>query len=586
MTFKFKLVAYFVLLTLVPLTAVFVGFRGVVEERERRLVDERLRAGVRAAAVAYDDELDAAAVEAGSRVRRPAFALALARRDRRALARLLGSRNMRVEAGAFRAGRAIAPAAERRVAVLTGRPRRRVATVIVSIPLDAALAARLTRRSGLDPGEGIVVVDRRRVVGAPRRLVGARVRLAGGVGTVTLAGRRYRIVAVPVRRAPRTVLVAVSPQRRIDDATLSAGRLLLLAFLATLLFVAAVAWLQGRSIVRVVRELVAAANALAHGRLSERVTVRGRDELAVLARAFNEMADQLEARLREVEAERRRVRETTRRFGDALAATHSVDGLLHAIVETAVDGTAARGGALVRERTEVISAGRLDAADDRIELPLVAGPIDFGTLVLAGDGFTAEDVETTVLLVSHAVVALENARLHGIVQRQARIDPVTGLANRRRAEEALAVELARAARFGGPVALVLADIDGFKAVNDRYGHHTGDRVLRALGEIMRATVREVDLPARWGGEEFVLVLPETDAAGAGVVADRVRRALARQPVSVAGGAIAVTASFGVAAAPPASSRDELVAAADAALYQAKRAGKNRVAVAPDTASRP
>ena len=587
MNFKLKLVVYFVLLTLLPLAAVFIGFRGVVEQGEKRLVDERLRAGLRAALVGLDDELDAVASVAARRVRRPAFALALADRDRRELERLLGSSRLRVEAGAFRAGRALGSAAERRIAVLAGRPRRRVATVIASVPLDAALATRLTRRSGLDPGERILVATRGRVVGGARRTIGSPLLLAGRrAATLTFAGRRYRVVSAPVRGAPRTVLAAVSPQRRIDDAILSADRLLLGAFLATLLFVAAVAWLQGRSIVRVVRELVAAANAIARGRLSERVAVRGHDELALLARSFNEMAEQLEARLEEIDVERRRLRETTTRFGDALAATHSVDGLLRAIVETAVEATAATGGALVREETVVISAGPLDGGRDRIELPIIAGPTDFGTLVLAGEAFTAEDVEMTVLLVSHASVALENARLHGIVERQARVDAVTGLANRRRAEEALAVELARAARFGGPVALVLADIDGFKGVNDRYGHPVGDRALRAFGEILRATVREVDLTARWGGEEFVLVLPQTDASGAAVVADRIRRTLARQPVPVPGGAIAVTASFGVAAAPPAASRDELVAAADAALYEAKRTGKNRVALAPQAVSRP
>jgi diguanylate cyclase (GGDEF)-like protein len=210
-------------------------------------------------------------------------------------------------------------------------------------------------------------------------------------------------------------------------------------------------------------------------------------------------------------------------------------------------------------------------------VPLGASEIDFGSLTLFGDRFSDDDRMTAASLASQAVVALDNARLHGIVEKQARVDGLTALANRRHFEEQLASELARVERFGGPLAIVLADLDGFKEVNDRLGHPGGDVVLREVARTLETEVRDVDLAARWGGEEFVLLLRGTDLEGAGLVAERVRAALEHRTLVAADGArIGVTASFGVAAGEGLVSADELLQAADAALYDAKRAGKNRV----------
>jgi diguanylate cyclase (GGDEF)-like protein len=168
-------------------------------------------------------------------------------------------------------------------------------------------------------------------------------------------------------------------------------------------------------------------------------------------------------------------------------------------------------------------------------------------------------------------------RLHRIVERQALVDDLTGLANRRQAERTLDVELTRGNRFGTPVSVALVDLDNFKGVNDVYGHQAGDAVLREVAHALVGALRQFDVAARWGGEEFLLVLPGTDAAGATRVAERLRAAVASRAVPTAGGAVLrVTASFGVASHPPAASREELVATADEALYEAKRTGKNRV----------
>ena len=147
------------------------------------------------------------------------------------------------------------------------------------------------------------------------------------------------------------------------------------------------------------------------------------------------------------------------------------------------------------------------------------------------------------------MIALDNAKLHRIVERQALLDGLTGLANRRQAEDALSSELARAARFGGPLSVVIGDLDDFKAVNDAHGHGVGDTVLREFARLLERSVRDVDVASRWGGEEFLLVLPGTDADGAVQLAQRIRDYLEdRTLLTPEGVPVRVTASFGVAEA--------------------------------------
>jgi len=164
--------------------------------------------------------------------------------------------------------------------------------------------------------------------------------------------------------------------------------------------------------------------------------------------------------------------------------------------------------------------------------------------------------------------------------RQAHTDGLTGLANRRLLDERIDDELDHARRLGTNLSFVLADIDNFKQINDRHGHQAGDAVLRAVAAIFAETVRELDLAARFGGEEIALVLPGTQLAGARRLAERIRKAIEELRVPTASGEVVrVTASFGAAAYPSYGSADALVAAADGALYEAKRQGKNQVETA-------
>jgi diguanylate cyclase (GGDEF)-like protein len=588
-SFKVKLVAYFLLLSLLPLAAAFFGFSTVAARSETSRVDARLQAGLRAGLATYQDELLAADHAAARLARNPAFQRALIRHNRAAIRQLLeGHPNLHVEAGAgFQVGRRDPTAAIRQVAVVGPGGTR--GAVIASVPLDQSLVKRLEGRSGLDPDEHVILIEDRRVVAGPLDSLGSRFdALPGKTHTLTFAGTRYRtLVAETLTDVPSATIGVISPQTRIDAANHSAMQRLLAGLFACLLLVAIVAYIEGRAIVRTLRRLVEATRAISRGDLKQRVPVQGRDEFALLGRTFNEMATQLQTRLDELERQRGRLRDVITRFGEALGATHDSDQLLRLIVEAAVEATSAKGGVIVSASGELIKAGTPGDGAERIEVPLSAGEVTFGSLLLFSDHFEDEDRMTAVSLASHAVVALDNARLHRIVERQALVDGLTGLANRRQSEETLASELARLERFGGSLAVVVADLDWFKDVNDRYGHPSGDAVLREFAQLLDESVRDVDLAARWGGEEFLLILPGTDLDGGAQVAERIRLALAgRVVLSADGSPIPVTASFGVAATPPASTAAELFSAADAALYEAKRNGKNRVEVAPEAVAHP
>ncbi|MHB8641975.1 MAG: GGDEF domain-containing protein [Gaiellaceae bacterium] len=555
-SFRVKLVAYFVLLAFVPLAAAFWGFTSIAARSETRQADARLQSGLRAAVAAYDVRLASAQARADTFAHRADVARALARHDRVALASLLPA-GLRVVAPGLRVGAAPrGQVAERAVTVydqkgLLGR-------VVASVPLDATFARQLSLRAGLAGGDRVAFVR------APAPVEPQ---------TIRVAGVSYRAVAAP----PLEVL---TPQARIDAASARMEHRLLAALLGTLVLVGLVAWLEGMSIVRSVRRLVQAANAIAQGDLARRVPVSGRDELAGLASSFNEMAAQLGARLEELESERGRLQDAITLFGEALAATHDVEQLLRIVLDAELEATGASGGLVIVDGGIAAQAGTF-GGDDRIEVPLRAGRTSFGRLILSGKRFTDDERMTAASLAAHAVVALDNARLHRIVEHQALVDGLTGLANRRHGERVLETELARAERFGGPLAFVLCDLDNFKEVNDRHGHLVGDDVLRELALVLEETVRSVDVAARWGGEEFALILTGTGGEGAVLLAERAREALAGRTILTQDGvAVTVTASFGVAAFPAHGGGADLVAAADAALYRAKRAGKNRVETAP------
>jgi diguanylate cyclase (GGDEF)-like protein len=203
-------------------------------------------------------------------------------------------------------------------------------------------------------------------------------------------------------------------------------------------------------------------------------------------------------------------------------------------------------------------------------------------MALIGQGFASLLAQ---LRARQAELVALNAELEARVaertaelERLASLDPLSGVANRRSFDERLKTEVAQAARYGGKLALVLADIDRFKRVNDDYGHQVGDEVIRAVAQRLRACAREVDLVARYGGEEFAVLLPRTSLQQAVRFAERARCAVAAETFPSLG--VRVTASFGVAEWEPGARELHLLEQADARLYRAKRNGRDRVEPPP------
>jgi diguanylate cyclase (GGDEF)-like protein len=216
-----------------------------------------------------------------------------------------------------------------------------------------------------------------------------------------------------------------------------------------------------------------------------------------------------------------------------------------------------------------------------ITLPLESDRRPVGLLALAGGRQMAvaqQDQQLLSALADQVHIVLDNARLYRKVQIMAVSDELTGLYNFRHLRERLAEEFARARRYGSELSLMLLDIDHFKAVNDRCGHQTGNLVLTQVVAIIRAQLREGDLPARYGGEEFAVILPMTGAERGMPVAERLRAEVAGARFGVPDDPLRLTVSIGVASFPaqPLTAPDELITEADNALYAAKAAGRNCV----------
>lgn len=186
---------------------------------------------------------------------------------------------------------------------------------------------------------------------------------------------------------------------------------------------------------------------------------------------------------------------------------------------------------------------------------------------------------TALVLLGYVAMAVgrEQRRSRDAAIRLSTIDPLTGLFNRTFFFAAVEREIARSARSGRGFCLLMMDLDGLKLVNDRWGHHVGDQVLRGVSDVIRRGVRRIDTPARYGGDEFVVLLPETDPTGAFVLAEKIRQGVAGLSFLGSGREVRASLSIGVVTYPyDGASADELMISADQAMYTSKRQGKNQV----------
>jgi diguanylate cyclase (GGDEF)-like protein len=642
MSFRTRLLLFFTIIVVVPMGAVALVLFSITSQSQLGKADARIAEGLRVAFAVYRQDRAEASPQLQRIARQPALRRALAAKTpaaaqaqlRRLLVPPVRSVALYNTNGKLMASAGDNPPIAPALARPTSKSGRQFGSLAVSVTSASAFVESV---GGLTDLEVRLFAGNQPIASTLTESARSGPPTSGKVEIDGTSYRgRFEEIQEPVGRA-----VSVGAFTESEGITSSIGQsrvligVILLGFLvlALVLSVFIVRALQSQ-----IDQFLGAARRLAKGDFSTPVPTHGDDEFAALGQEFNKMSRELEAKIAEVETKRAELEETIRRVGDAFAAGLDRQGLLELAVRTAVEACDADAGRAVpidarrmhavhiggnHERLmRAITAAERDAfiiRDENVaellanlepsgkEQPVeqhrptsasvdgvhaMAGPlrarvgagseIDYVgviSIVREGENFNETERELFAYLVGQAAVSIENANLHETVQHQAVTDELTGLFNVRHFQESLNNEIERSRRFQSSVGLAMLDIDNFKRVNDTYGHQQGDLVLLEVARCLRALSRDIDEPARYGGEELAVILPQTDLGGAELLAERMRSAIEALNVKRLDGhgTLSVTASFGVASLPQsAGDKESLIAAADAALYRAKGAGKNRV----------
>jgi diguanylate cyclase (GGDEF)-like protein len=621
-SFRGRLTLFFLLIVVLPMIAVGVLVRQVTSESARGKADARLAAGLDTALSVYRDDAAAAQRAAKRLGSESAVGAALRSGDPARIESTAGSlaRQSGIQSLVIRD-----PSGGKVAAIGPGDP---VATYELNLTDPSGSVGSLTASTTTAPeylhsvrhltGRSGVLVSAGGPASSTLALKGANLPPSGHSADVEVAGDNLRAATTDLPGPGTFELSLFGPVESggFFSSSPAVAAALVVFFAIALAFVVMLLRMLGGQ----VRAMLDAARRIGEGDFSRKVPVVGDDEMAGLASEFNKMSDRLSAQMKELRRQQVEVDRSVRRIGEAFASGLDRQGLLKVVMETALgasgahygtialsgrDGAEAEAGETSEGIQDVAVTAEVDAlADDELVSREREGvfalasplrqmsepPVNVGVMTIArrGEPFTAAQREVFLYLAGQVSSSIENIALHELVSEQAVTDELTGLSNNRRFRELISKEAARAERFGHELSLIILDIDDFKQVNDTYGHLQGDEVLRMVGRVLHLESRGVDEPSRYGGEEFAVVLPETGLDGALEVAERIRVRIEAERVSRGDGtgAVSVTASLGTASMPGSDDGGEaLIAAADAALYEAKRAGKNRVAVGAPAADR-
>ncbi|HEX5804493.1 MAG TPA: diguanylate cyclase [Azospira sp.] len=384
---------------------------------------------------------------------------------------------------------------------------------------------------------------------------------------------------------PRGVVMVVASlaaiERNIQQVRFESFSLLAVTLVITMLLTG---YMLGRTIVRPIESVTRALARISSGDFTHNVTVQGNDEIGNLAAGFNAMTSEL-----------RSTYDSMQREGDKLRTI--VEGAQTAVIATDSSGQVvivnrAATEYLGKTAEEIVAGGihgifddpatmeQFLAADDHWEKPPQRTVNYKGRVFLVSAATIIDDEGATIGSAALLQEVTEEKRLVDELRKLSTTDALTGLYNRRHLDATLKREIERTKLSKVPLSVVLFDVDHFKRFNDEHGHDQGDRVLQAVGQWMHQVTRQYDTPCRYGGEEFVLILPATTPETAVLVAERLRKLVESSNVD----GLSVTISLGVACttSPGLIAPEALIEAADSALYRSKHGGRNRTTAYGET----